>query len=84
MRTLVSKSGKVGYGYDKGEVASFDEYVQRLSQYGPTEDYWYDTLYELPEITNGLDYDARKGRYIVKRCIDRRGSGFLWHSWACS
>lgn len=58
MRTLVSKSGKVGYGYDKGEVASFDEYVQRLSQYGPTEDYWYDTLYELPEITNGLDYDA--------------------------
>ena len=58
MRTLVSKSGKVGYGYDKGEVASFDEYVQRLTQYGPTEDYWYDTLYELPEITNGLDYDA--------------------------
>ena len=34
MRTMVSKGGNVGYGYDKGEVASFDEYVQRLSQYG--------------------------------------------------
>ena len=58
MRTLVSKNGNVGYGYDKGEVATFDEYVQRLSAYGVPEDYWYDTLYELPEITNGIDYDA--------------------------
>ena len=58
MRTLTSKSGKVGYGYDKGEVASFDEYVQRLSRYGLPEDYLYDTLYELPEITHGIDYDA--------------------------
>jgi hypothetical protein len=58
MRTLTSKNGNVGYGYDKGEVASFDEYVQRLSAYGLPEDYLYDTLYELPEITNGIDYDA--------------------------
>ncbi len=58
MRTLESKNGNVGYGYDKGEVASFDEYVQRLVKFGPTEDYWYDTLYELPEVTNGIDYDA--------------------------
>ena len=58
MRTITSKSGNVGYGYDKGEVPSFDEYVQRLTAYGPPEEYWYDSLYELLEVTNGIDYDA--------------------------
>ena len=47
MRTLVSNEGRVGYGYDKGEVPSFDEYVQRLSKYGLPEEYLYETLYEL-------------------------------------
>lgn len=58
MKKLVSKNGNVGYGYEKGEHAGFDEYVQRLSRCGLPEDYLYDTLYEIPEITNGIDYDA--------------------------
>lgn len=58
MRTLVSQQGRVGYGYDKGEVPSFDEYVQRLTKYGIPEEYLYNNLYELPEITNGINYDA--------------------------
>ena len=62
MRTLVSNEGRVGYGYDKGEVPSFDEYVQRLSKYGLPEEYLYETLYELPDITDGIDYERNWDR----------------------
>ncbi len=73
MRTLVSNEGRVGYGYDKGEVPSFDEYVQRLSKYGLPEEYLYETLYELPEITDGIDYEA-----YDKERIERLGYPADW------
>ncbi|MBQ6555406.1 MAG: hypothetical protein IJL89_09245 [Firmicutes bacterium] len=68
MEKLISKQGRIGYRYDEGERPDFDAFIDRLSKFGPSKDYFYGTVFELREVTDNFDY----GSYDKER-VERLG-----------
>ena len=66
MEKMISKEGNVGYRYDEGERPDFDAFIDRLSKFGLSKEYLYDTIFEIRDVTDNFDYGGYDAERVKK------------------